>query len=129
MHDQTEELLQSTEQWFSFLHSDPLQLLENLLRQPTLPVRCAAFRLLQRLAVLPWAQRLMCNRSGFNEYLLDRSTEHDKECKNGKYDVVKTLCESPTALDVFGREYHMKLREFVKEGPFFVRTETQVALE
>ena len=127
--EQTEELLQGTEQWFSYLHKDSLQLMESLISQPILQVRCAALQLLQCLATLPWAQERMNSQPGFKEYLLDRSTEHDKDSKDKKYDVIKTLCESPTALEVFGREYHMKLREFVKEGPFFVRTETQVALE
>ena len=66
---------------------------------------------------------------GFNEYLLDRSTEQTKEGKEGKYSIVKTLVDSPTAMELFGRVYFVRLKEFEREGPFYVKVESAVAFE
>lgn len=59
------------------------------------------------------------------EFLLDRSIETNKECKEAKYDVVKLLsCSS-----IFERGIQERLESFVKEGPFYVEAVTEVAIE
>lgn len=62
---------------------------------------------------------------GFIEFLLDRRNEKIKECKEMKYDIVKTLSTS----SVFDHSTQLRLQEFVKEGPFYVQAVTEVAIE
>ena len=71
----------------------------------------------------------MCEFPGFNEYLLDRSTEKTKEGKESKFEIVKALAESPTTLNIFGQPYYVKLKAFYLQGPLYVQTESQVAFE
>lgn len=66
---------------------------------------------------------------GFVEFLLDRSIETNKLCKDAKYAVVRTLVESPTAPSVFSNVIFTRMQDFVTEGPFFVRTQAEVAIE
>ena len=67
--------------------------------------------------------------SGFREYLLDRSTEKNKEGKEGKYAIIQILADSPTVRDVFGDPYYVQLKTYCSEGPFYVRAQAQVAME
>jgi 26S proteasome non-ATPase regulatory subunit 5 len=67
--------------------------------------------------------------SGLIEFLLDRAVETHKICKDAKFEVVKTIAESPTAATTFGNVTLLRFREFVLEGPFYVRAQTEVAIE
>ena len=127
--EQTTELLATTESWFYHISSDPLSVLMKLAQQPFVEIHTANLELLDVLASQPWAQKLMNNYAGFKEFLLDRSTEKTKEGKEAKYKVVRTLVNSPTTLDVFGRVYMMKMREYHNEGPFYVTVESAVDYE
>lgn len=48
-----------------------------------------------------------------------------KECKEIKYEIIKALSEST----VFDQTTLLRLKAFVKEGPFYVRAVTEVAIE
>jgi 26S proteasome non-ATPase regulatory subunit 5 len=67
--------------------------------------------------------------SGLIEFLLDRAIETNKICKDAKFEVVKTIAESPTAATSFGNVTLLRFREFVQEGPFYVQAQTEVAIE
>ena len=67
--------------------------------------------------------------AGLVEFLLDRGVESSKLCKDGKFEVVKTIAESPTASTTFGNVALLRFKEFVREGPFYVQAQTEVAIE
>jgi len=67
--------------------------------------------------------------SGLVEMLLDRSTESFKECIVAKFEVTKELARSPTTPANFGPEVFQRLMKFVNDGEFYVRGETEVAIE
>ena len=71
----------------------------------------------------------MVELSFLTEFLLDRSTETDKECKEAKYEVVETICASKRCANIFGNQNYLKLRQFVNEGPFYVEAQLNVAFE
>ena len=71
----------------------------------------------------------MVELSYLTEFLLDRSTETDKECKEAKFEVVEAICASKRCPNVFGNQNYLKFRQFVKEGPFYVETQLNVAIE
>ena len=101
----------------------------DLAQQPFVQLRCAALEHFATIALTPWGQKMLNSHPGFNEYLLNRSTENSKEGKEAKYNIVKTLVESPTVQDIFGQPYFLKLKVYVREGPFYILTEAAVALE
>jgi len=67
--------------------------------------------------------------AGLTEFLLDRRIESNKICKDSKFEVVKTIAESPTAATTFGNVTLLRFREFVREGPFYVQAQSEVAVE
>jgi len=80
--------------------------------------------------MLPWCQSRLIERAGFLEYLLDRSTERrDRNGLEAKYDVISKLANSETAANILLTEQLIRLKEYVREGPFYVKYEAQVAFE
>lgn len=67
--------------------------------------------------------------AGFLEYLLDRKTETDKTGKELKYEFIAELVHSPFSKEVFDKPIHLRLREYEREGPFYVQAEAAVAFE
>ena len=67
--------------------------------------------------------------AGLTEFLLDRGIESNKICKDSKFELVKTIAESPTASTTFGNVMLLRFRELVREGPFYVQAQTEVAIE
>ena len=78
----------------------------------------------------PVVNNLPGGHKTFTDYLITRSTEFSKEGKESKFAIVSELIISPFTITTFGRENYMKLKQYFKEGPFFVSTndpEPQVA--
>lgn len=69
------------------------------------------------------------NFSGLIEYILDRSTEHDKQGKESKWAVVETLVKSPSASSIFTENNMAQLEKYYRQGPFYVEAQVEVALE
>ena len=116
--------------WFNSLHKTPFQVLKSIVKQPFQDLRVAGLRVLLVMSSFEWGQRLFHSQPGFLEYLLDRTTEPDKEGKELKYDIVhKMVASGPVAEAVFGNVDLLKLKRYEREGPFFSTTDTSVALE
>jgi len=79
---------------------------------------------------VPWGEQLLVAQPGFLEYLLDRSTERgDRDGLEAKYGIVVTLVQSTTAGGGIAAELYQRLREYAREGPLYVRLESQVAFD
>ena len=129
VEEQTSDLLSLVESWYSRLAPQPMSLFMDLLEKPFQAIRCAVFRIMTVMAMQPWGQAQFRDHPTFCEFLLNRGTEHSKQEKEEKFRIIRTLVESPTILDIMGRVYCVKLKEFVKEGPFFVQAQSAVAME
>uniref|UniRef100_T1J7S9 26S proteasome non-ATPase regulatory subunit 5 n=1 Tax=Strigamia maritima TaxID=126957 RepID=T1J7S9_STRMM len=129
VQDQTTDMLSLTELWFSWLASEPMQLLLNLCRQPFADIRCAALGILRSLAHQSWGQQKMSLYPGFLEYILDRNTEGDKEGKDLKFEIISILVSSPTSQEIFGTNGMLKLKEYYKQGPYYVFAHAEVAVD
>ncbi|XP_078605208.1 26S proteasome non-ATPase regulatory subunit 5-like [Branchiostoma floridae x Branchiostoma japonicum] len=127
--DHTEDQLSMLEGWFNTFSPKPMDTLMSIVQQPFQNLHCAGLAVLQALSNQPWAQRAMANFPGFVEYLVDRSTEKDKMGKEARYEVIKALVESSTALETFGSPFYLKLKEYYRQGPFYVRVQAEVAME
>ncbi|GFO49594.1 26S proteasome non-ATPase regulatory subunit 5 [Plakobranchus ocellatus] len=126
---QTSELLVLTERWFVTSTPDAFTCVWSTAQQPFPDLRLPALHVLQTVAALPWGQKMMNATPGFREYVLDRSTEHSKEGKESKYELVCALANSPTAAEIFGQPYLVQLKEYVNQGAFFVMAQSEVAME
>jgi 26S proteasome non-ATPase regulatory subunit 5 len=61
--------------------------------------------------------------------LLDRRTENEKECQELKYEVIKKMSLSPVISNVFDKPSILKLKQFVRDGPFYVGSEVSVSVD
>ncbi|XP_014672675.1 PREDICTED: 26S proteasome non-ATPase regulatory subunit 5-like [Priapulus caudatus] len=126
---QTDELLALTEAWFSKLFERPLEVFTRIAQQPFVDLHCGSLAVIAAIALQPWGQKAIYNEAGLLEYILDRHTETRKEGRDAKFEVVKTLVESPTAQDIFGRPDFMRLRGFYADGVYYVKAQHAVAME
>ena len=78
---------------------------------------------------MPWGQMRLNNHPGFVEYLQDRTTEAFKEGKECKYDIIAALVQSSSSAEIFGNVYYTKFHQYYLEGPFYVPSQSAVAIE
>ncbi|XP_048415037.1 26S proteasome non-ATPase regulatory subunit 5 [Stegostoma tigrinum] len=126
---QTEDLLGMTESWFHALHSHPMETFCNMNSQPFPEIHISTLKIFTAIASQPWGQRLMISTPGFVEYIVDRSAEPDKPSKDAKFELVKTLVDSKTTAEIFGNQYYLQLRAYLREGPYFVKAVATVAVD
>jgi 26S proteasome non-ATPase regulatory subunit 5 len=107
-----------------------LPIVIQIAKQPFVDLRLAAYRYLFELTRSPWALHEMNSEPGFIEFLLNRSTEKDKEGKEAKFSVIQSICRnSEEAKLAIGNVNYLKLRRYVNEGAFFVEPEANVAFD
>ena len=117
-------------QWFNTLHPKLFTVVMSIVKQPFQDLRLAGLHVLLTMSSFEWGQRQFQQHAGFLEYLLDRSTEPDKEGREMKYEIVHSLVTSGSIAEaVFGNVDLLKLRKYDREGPFFSAADTTIALE
>lgn len=72
---------------------------------------------------------MMIASPGFVEYIVDRSVEPDKVSKEAKYELVKALANTKTIAQIFGNQHYLRLREYLREGPYYVKAVSTMATE
>ncbi|XP_072285447.1 26S proteasome non-ATPase regulatory subunit 5 [Pyxicephalus adspersus] len=125
----TEDLLSMSETWFTCLSNQPMDLFRNIATQPFPELHCAALKVFTAIANQPWAQKLMIENPGFIEYIVDRTVDPDKDSKDAKFELVKALVKSKTIAEVFGNQHYLRLRAYLREGPYYVKAISTVAVE
>lgn len=108
--------------WFQQMGPEAFNTVIGLTRLPFIELRLSALTFLSALAKQTWGTERICGYPGIIEYLTDRSTEVHKDCKTAKYDIICNLIESPNIEDILSEETLTRLKDFVKEGPYFVPT-------
>lgn len=116
-------------QWFAKIHPHLLQLLLSIVRQPFADLRLAGLVVLVELSAHEWGQREMQACPGFLEYLLDKTSEPDKDGKELKYEVVHRIIGSDCGETVWGNVDMMKMKVYHREGPYYHTRNTAVAVE
>ncbi|KAM5145475.1 26S proteasome non-ATPase regulatory subunit 5 [Mantella aurantiaca] len=125
----TEDLLAMTETWFTCLSNQPMDLFRSIATQPFPELHCAALKVFIAVANQPWAQKQMIESPGFIEYIVDRTVDPDKDSKDAKFELVKSLVNSKTIAEVFGNQHYLRLRAYLREGPYYVKAISTVAVE
>ncbi|XP_063984256.1 26S proteasome non-ATPase regulatory subunit 5 [Diachasmimorpha longicaudata] len=124
---QDNRILSLTKCWFDMLHCEPLKLIANLCKQPFPDIKFASMQVLQEVASQEWGQQYIATMPGLIEFLLDRNTETFSCCKDIKYKIVKNLGDA--TLDIFDSSTLQRLQLFIREGPFHMYFDTEVATE
>ena len=91
--------------------------------------RLAGYQLLLVLAGQDWGRSLVMSQPGFCESLLDRSRENQKEGKLERWRLVERLVETRHTKQLLGPQIDIQMRQFVKEGPYYVQVQSEVAYD
>lgn len=83
----------------------------------------------QAIATQPWGQKLMINTPGFMEFILDRSTGQTKEAKDAKFELIGALAGSSTAAEILGSQHYIRVKTYLREGPYYVSAVAAVSTE
>ncbi|RXN31008.1 26S proteasome non-ATPase regulatory subunit 5 [Labeo rohita] len=129
VEQQTDDLLLLTESWFNCLSSQPLLMIRNISTQPFPELHCSALRIFTAIGCQPWAQQLMIDTPGFVEWVMDRSVGKGKEAKDCKFELVGALLSSSSAQEIFGAHNYLKLKTYLREGPYYVNAVSSVTTE
>lgn len=120
------QINQMTEYWFGCLTgTNQLTFVQDFCRNPFPEIKIAALALLRSICGYRWGQRALSETAGFIEYLLDRNSEFDKDAIHEKYNVIKALGES----NVFDASTILQIRQYIKDGAFYVQGIMEVAVE
>ncbi|KAM4019889.1 LOW QUALITY PROTEIN: 26S proteasome non-ATPase regulatory subunit 5 [Anomaloglossus baeobatrachus] len=129
----TDDLLAMSEAWFRCLSNQPMEMLRSIASQPFPELHCGALKVFTvsplAIANQPWAQRMMIDSPGFVEYIVDRTVDPDKDSKDAKYELVKALINAKTTAEVLGNQHYLRLRAYHREGPYYVKAVSTVAVE
>lgn len=126
---QTEDLLALTESWFLLLGGQPMDMICTLSLQPFPELHCCALRIFTAIAPQPWGQKLMISTPSFMEFIVDRSTGKTKEAKDAKFELVGALLGTSTVTNILGSQHYLRLRTYMREGPYYVAAVAAVSTE
>ncbi|XP_037609343.1 26S proteasome non-ATPase regulatory subunit 5 [Sebastes umbrosus] len=127
--EQTEDLLALTESWFLLLSNQPMDMICNISTQPFPELHCGALRIFTAIAIQLWGQKLMISTPSFMEFILDRSAGRTKEAKDAKFELVGSLVGSSTAAEILGSQHYIRLKSYLREGPYYVTAVAAVGTE
>lgn len=71
----------------------------------------------------------MIDTPSFMEFILDRSTGQTKEAKDAKFELVGSLVNSSTAAAILGSQHYLRLKTYLREGPYYVSAVAAVGIE
>lgn len=129
-HDGSDvEISMMCEKVYRNLREHPMKLLFELLQHPFPELKASAYRLLCGVLKYSWAEQDVALSPGFCEYLLDRSTETEKEGRELKHEAVQLLANSATSADNLGVDAQRKFAEFARQGPFYSESRAAVMVE
>lgn len=114
--------------WFKHLSGDKenMQFLSAYWVNPFTDIKLSCLRLIDVLCMYRWGAQAFSNTGGLLEYMLDRKTDHDKDVKHIKFEIMKKLLEH---CDLF-KEHDVELmNKFVREGPFYVEATTDIRID
>ncbi|XP_034948264.1 26S proteasome non-ATPase regulatory subunit 5 [Chelonus insularis] len=122
---QNNRVLTLTKSWFDSLENNPMDMIVQLCKQPFPDIKQSSLKILLEIAMQPWGQHYIAIYPGLIEFLLNRDAEAFKECKELKYEILKSLASS----DSFDSSILLRLNKYVQEGPFHVDADVEVATE
>ncbi|XP_044745627.1 26S proteasome non-ATPase regulatory subunit 5 [Coccinella septempunctata] len=115
-----------SQKWFSALGPNAMtNIILKYAKNPFFELRIAGLSVINSISNQIWGQEVIQDTPGLIEFLLDRNVETHKESKDLKYEIVKVLSES----SVLDSSTVKRLKNYVKEGAFYVQGVMEVAFE
>ncbi|CAG8565717.1 11878_t:CDS:2 [Acaulospora colombiana] len=127
----TQEMSNISEQIYRKMGGNPTPLSTLITNAKTSleELRTTCFATMQKIAIHPWGKIEMSNSKEFIDYIVNRTTEFSHRGKEWKFSIIQTLCSTPDAENLIAPKTLERLRQYLREGPFYVRTSGAVALE
>lgn len=101
----------------------------KITQNPFKDVKLPVFLLLKEMAHHRWGVEVFRNQPGFIEYILNRQIEVDADLKQLKFDLILAIATNGASKDVLDSVTIIRLKEYVKDGPFYLQGQHQVAFE
>ncbi|KAJ2848727.1 hypothetical protein GGI22_005676, partial [Coemansia erecta] len=89
----------------------------------------AGFAAIQKMAMHAWGVREIASYKTVVNFLLTRDSKRVKAAQQWQFSTVQTIAESKDARSVFAPDDYSRLTRYAKEGPYYVNTTPQVAME
>ncbi|KAJ2556631.1 hypothetical protein EV175_001874 [Coemansia sp. RSA 1933] len=89
----------------------------------------SGFAVIQKMALHAWGVREIASYKTVVNFLLTRDPSRIKTAQQWQFSTVQTIAESKDAKGAFDPDDYARLTRYVKEGPYYVNTTPQVALE
>ena len=109
---------------------NPMEYLFQIIKQTFAELTESAYKVLHNIGNKPWGVSPFIQEPGLVEYILDRNIVIKKEAKEMKYELIKILQRNSASTDdnIMPPEMLMRFKNYVKEGPFYVEAQAEVAL-
>ncbi|XP_045470633.1 26S proteasome non-ATPase regulatory subunit 5-like [Harmonia axyridis] len=115
-----------SKKWFSSLGENAMtKIVMKYTENPFSELRIAGLSIILSISNQVWGQEIIRDTPGLIEFLLNRNVETHKECRDLKYEIIKVLSSS----SILQSSVVKKLKEYVKEGAFYVQGVMEVAFE
>ncbi|CAG8736167.1 2678_t:CDS:10, partial [Gigaspora margarita] len=127
----TQEISDIAEQIYHQMGGNPtpiMSLVSNV-KHGIEELRMCSYAILQKVALHPWGKTEMVNCKEFIDYIIDRSTESTHKGKEWRFAIIQTLYESPDAETLIAPNILERFRQYLHEGPFYVKSKIAVALD
>nr|ADD38948.1 26S proteasome non-ATPase regulatory subunit 5 [Lepeophtheirus salmonis] len=108
------------------------QVLFQMIKLPFEELQGAAYSILWTISQYEWGVHVISECPGFIEYILNRESGNFKVIKERKCDVIANILKSSDSnnlVNIFGTPNVIKMKQYVRDGPFYIRTEVNVAYE
>lgn len=109
--------------------SSTMERLMRQLEEPLVHLRFSVFAVFKALAKHAWGIKEIVSYPGVKELLTNRGSEHTKQGAEWKFAILQQLVAHPASKELLGVSFWHELLLFVKQGPFFFRHESKVAVE
>lgn len=113
----------------TFGASDLMKKLISLIKLPFSDLSSAAYNFLIRMSRNNWSLKKFAACPGFIELLLDRTSAREKSSKELKYDLIRVITDHPAAGQFISDHLLQRMKQYVKEGAFYVESQPEVAFE
>jgi len=113
-------------------HEAMFKICLNLAKKPFSELRLVAHSYFKALSQTKWGLSLLLNKETFiDDYLLNRSTENEKQGLESKFELIKLMIANlavNTDLSLLVGEANLaKLNAYVAQGPFYSMSQSRVA--
>eukprot|EP00096_Caligus_rogercresseyi_P012095 TRINITY_DN4974_c0_g1_i1.p1 TRINITY_DN4974_c0_g1~~TRINITY_DN4974_c0_g1_i1.p1 ORF type:complete len:517 (-),score=106.25 TRINITY_DN4974_c0_g1_i1:447-1796(-) len=105
----------------------------QILKLPFEDEAAGGYRLLGIISQYAWGIKAISEHSGFIEFILNRDNGRSKYAKQMKHRVIGNILthggDSSVLVQDFGTPIVIKMKEYVRDGPYYVQSEANVAYE